>query len=256
MTDLYLKYILLKYAPINGSGIVYTDLINPIRYWLSSYLLEMKTSGSVAKNTAIHGKSDVDFLISIHKNFPYTLENTYNDLYELIRRCPNVKNIKKQRVSIGFQYKGFDVDLVPAIKDLGNTNYHKLYVNEPNKKWILTNIHNNISYVIKYRRFDEIRLIKIWKKCLGLDFPSIYIEMIVIDTLLYYPYDNLSANFQTVLNCLANVNFLNKRFVDISNSNNIISDSIDYRDKLKISRAAQDSLRMFRLNLSWNGIIH
>jgi tRNA nucleotidyltransferase (CCA-adding enzyme) len=152
----YLKSVLTKYEPLNASQLVYRDFLGIVETWAGGryprgYLLEMILSGSSAKGTAIHGVSDIDFLISLHNSIHNsrlsTLADVYESLYEEFKRH-QFENIRKQKVSIGISFRGFDLDLVPAIKDLGNTNYHKLYINRSDKKYIQTNIKKNIDYVI------------------------------------------------------------------------------------------------------------
>lgn len=218
----------------------------------------MILSGSSAKGTAIHGSSDIDFLISLHNSIRNsrltTLADVYESLYEEFKRH-QFTNIRRQRVSIGISYRGFDLDFVPAIKDLGNTNYHKLYVNRPDKKYVQTNIKRNIDYVINSRRAKEIKLIKIWRKCNQLDFPSIYLEMFVIEALKYRPYERLSGNVMHVLSQLSE-KLQTLRIEDISNSNNIISDLLRLDDKQAIIYKARQSLEGFNKTFSWRGVIY
>ena len=257
--NLYLTNLLNNYHPRNDRGLTYNTFQPLIQQWANQDFLGMTVSGSLAKDTAIRGKSDLDFLISLRKDDKdnsRTLKNVYWELYDLVDQSGLVQNLRDQRVSIGFQFYGFDIDFVPAIKDKGNTNFHKLYVNQPNKRWIKTNIRRNINYVLSSKRCSEIRLLKIWRKCLQIDFPSVYLEMATINCLKHSRYDELSNNLEKALQYFANISFLSDKYYDLSNSNNIISDSLSISEKQKVLKAAQNTLSRFQSSDSWESILY
>jgi hypothetical protein len=98
-------------------------------------------------------------------------------------------------------------------------------------------------------RIKEIKLTKIWRQLHGLDFPSFYLELAVIDCLEGRSYSNLSGNFWEVLRFLAN-EFPSKRYLDPSNTNNVISDDINLTEKRKIQATANTS----RAEKTWGEI--
>ena len=95
----------------------------------------------------------------------------------------------------------------------------------------------------KFRKNNEIKIIKIWAKLNNLDFPSIYLEHIVIEALKgkYKGSDYLEGNVVSVFQFIIN-NLLTTRIVDISNTNNIISDDLTYNEKQLIISQARNSL--------------
>ncbi|NBV99587.1 MAG: hypothetical protein EBR67_08800, partial [Proteobacteria bacterium] len=92
-----------------------------------------------------------------------------------------------------------------------------------------------------------IKLLKIWRELNKLDFPSIYLEYLLIKDVLLYKSknsNNLGANFFHVLQTLAQNtnNCLYSRLIDPANSNNVLSDLLTKQEKEKIISAAQKSI--------------
>lgn len=247
----YLYTILEKYEPMDSSQNVYRLFYPTISKWAGSYLNEMVLSGSSAKGTAIRGINDVDYLISLHNSIldKYSLERIYDSLYKEISSINVCTNVRKQRVSIGLTYQGVDIDFTPAVKDKGNTNYHKLYVNERNKRWVQTNIQKHIDYVKWSGRTNEIKLTKIWRMLHRLEFPSIYLESVIIENLKGRNFYSLTDTFIAVLEYL-NKSFVYDTYYDISNTNNKLSDSLTMIEKQHIANIA-----MRCLNLNWNQVL-
>lgn len=239
----YLLNIINKYIASQISDIILRNtlqgLLLEIQQWANIYLLDIYTSGSRAKGTAIKGNSDIDFLISLSSTTPGTLCEIYDSLYNWL----NTKGyqVRKQNVSLGIAYYGYNIDLVPAQKQSGHTNYHSLYCRKRNS-WMQTNIQQHINYVINSGRINEIKIIKIWAKLHKLDFPSIYLEHIVIDALKGKNKGNdyLGRNVMTVFQYIVD-NLLTARVIDISNSNNIISDELTQNEKAVIVNNAKES---------------
>ena len=84
----YLLEIINKYTSSQNSDIIkisLSTLLYDVQLWANGYLLDIITSGSRAKGTAIKGSSDIDFLISLSyhaSSFLCTLY--YNDgLYQI-----------------------------------------------------------------------------------------------------------------------------------------------------------------------------
>jgi len=158
-------------------------------------------------------------------------------LYDRMRNS-GYQSARKQHVSIHVAHKGIEVDLVPAKHLGGNTGDHWLYVNKSNRERTQTNVNNHINLVKKSGRVSEIILTKIWRQNHGLDFPSFYLELVVIAA-LKSKHLGLAKNFWSVLEYLSN-NFLSARFIDPANSNNVVSDDLTNLEKKTIvSRAAQ-----------------
>ena len=239
----YLLNIINKYiaSPISDITIHSTlqTLLIEIQQWANIYLLDIYTSGSRAKGTAIKGNSDIDFLISLSSLTPGTLCEIYNSLYSWL--SARGYQVRKQNVSLGITYYGYNIDLVPARKQPGHTNDHSLYCRKRNS-WMQTNIQQHINYVINSGRINEIKIIKIWAKLHKLDFPSIYLEHIVIGALKGKNKGNdyLGRNVMCVFQYIID-NLLAARVIDISNSNNTISDDLTQSEKISIVNKAKES---------------
>ncbi|MBI5778905.1 MAG: nucleotidyltransferase [Planctomycetes bacterium] len=251
--DEYVGSIISKYKMIPlVSSLVASNvrqLISPmIREWGGVYLLDISLSGSCAKGTAVKGSTDVDLFISLSSNTPGTLKDIYDNLYDYLegkRYSP-----RRQNVSIGIKHSTLSVDLIPARKQSGNTNNHSLWKNKK-KTWTQTNIQRHIDKVKNSDRIDEIVATKIWRNLNGLDFPSFYLELSVLNALYNKNIGQIANNFLTVLQYLKD-DLTGTQVVDPANSANIISDDLTLLEKLKISNAAGNSL----LSANWGRIIY
>lgn len=255
---MYLQQILQKYQArdlVNYSAAI-SQLKSILREWASSCYVDVLDSGSRAKGTAISIASDVDYLISLSSNCNENsggLKNIYDLLYEKLKT--NYRDIRKQNVSIRLNINGLEVDVTPARKQTGNTNDHWLYVSKLDTRK-QTNIQKHINDVSRSGRINEIKLLKVWRELNKLDFPSIYLEYLVINNILLNKskdITNLGSNVWYVLNELAKdfENPLSARIVDPANSANILSDLLDQTEKNKIISAAKLATRQS----NWNKII-
>lgn len=241
--DEYLQSMLAKYYVSTNSGSqgyqTAQKIIPYLKEWSDSCLNEIKFSGSYAKGTAVRGSADIDLFISLIPNTDGSLQ----ELYENLNRFLFSKGFhpQKQNVSIKINENGMNVDIIPAKKREGNTNYHSVWMNRQNT-WTQTNIDLHINHVSQSGRLDEIKLTKIWRNLNNLDFPSFYLELIVLRALNGAYRSQLAKNFYSVLEFLQNY-LVNTRIEDPSNSNNIISDDLSTSAKQIIVNAASTSLR-------------
>ncbi|KGK85912.1 hypothetical protein DP73_17660 [Desulfosporosinus sp. HMP52] len=250
--DEYVRNIISKYKVVGDIGLytqllVLNPLIETIKEWAGDCLNEIKISGSRAKGTAINISSDIDLFISLKSKTDNTLKEIYDSLYDYVKS----KGIdcRKQNVSIGINYKTHSIDLVPGKKHTGNTNDHSLYRSKKNT-WTQTNINKHIKLVKDSGRLEEIVLMKVWRKLHNLDFPSIYLELIVIDALTNKNKNQPSKNFLTVLDFLVS-SIVEKKVFDPANTNNEISDDLYKYEKEIIAKKAKES----RNQKHWEDII-
>ncbi len=235
----YLASVIKKYQVDSGKAFTYYNFFLPqIQEWAGSDLRDVKISGSSAKGTAIRNGTDVDIFISITSATAHTLGNIYETLFNYM----DAKGFKvrKQNVSLGITYNNDKIDLVPARRIDQYGREHNLYVRKLGT-WRQTNIDAHISKVQGSNRINEIRLTKIWRDLNNLDFPSFYLELIVIEALSGKLYNDLANNFLTVLQYLAS-SFPSRLVIDPANSANRISDLLSDSEKKKIASAAQVSL--------------
>src|SRR5688572_23746233 len=161
---------------MNALGVVVPSL----RQWASRYLNSIGPSGSFAKGTGVAGTTDLDVFISLRNDVPANLQEIYESLYSWSAKQNWIP--RRQNVSIGISWLGTKVDLVPGKKQANPTTDHSIWRNKQST-WRQTNVETHIARVRGSGRVNEIRALKIWRRSQGLDFPSFYLELTVIDAL-------------------------------------------------------------------------
>ncbi|QQS22734.1 nucleotidyltransferase domain-containing protein [bacterium] len=242
--DTYINSVLDKYKT-NGLTVFLSPtvayIINPIKAivstWAGGQLKAIELSGSFAKGTATALSTDADLFISLKSDTTQSLKDIYKMLYN--RMKANGYSVREQNVSIGVTVNNFKVDLVPAVHRGGLTRDHSLYRRKADT-WTQTNIYKHIDLVKNSKRLDEIRALKIWRTLNGLDFPSFYLELTVIEALKGHGFNKPGQNLLTVLDYIAN-KFTYARVVDPSNTNNIISDELTAGEKQTIANLAKNT---------------
>ena len=246
--DEYLDKILDKYvvdiAKAEAAG---QTVYKTIENWANTYLVQAEFSGSIAKGTGISIGIDADIFISLSSTTPDTLAQIYASLYTAVTNAGYIA--KKQNVSIGITVNGCKVDLVPAKRQSQNGNDHSLYRSKA-KTWTKTNVTTHINHVKNSNRIKEIKLTKIWRELHNLDFPSFYLEMVVIEALKGSTSVNLANNFNKVLDFLKD-EFTAKIYIDPANSYNTISDDLTLSEKKLIATQAEVS----RNKAYWENIV-
>jgi hypothetical protein len=204
-------------------------------------------SGSFAKGTANDSGTDIDLFISLSDSTPNTLKEIYDSLFKAL--SDNGYSPKRQNVSINIRVGGYDVDLVPAKRQNGYTSDHSLYRRRADT-WTKTNVGVHIAHVTGAGRISESRILKLWRNQKGLDFPSFYLELTVIDALQGQLFGSLSDNVWKVFAYLRD-SFEPARVVDPANAANIVSDDLTTAEKAKIKAAAKLALSA----ATWNQIV-
>lgn len=239
MPQNYVNMVLAKHAVDPQLATKYYEFFKPyIEDWAKNCLSQVKISGSSKKGTAVANGTDVDLFISLSS----TTNNTLKEIYDYLFDYLNGKGFKvrKQNVSIGVDYNGYQIDLVPAKRQGPHGNDHSLYVSKKNI-WTKTNIDTHAVKVLGSNRLDEIKLTKIWRNQQGLDFPSFYLELLVIDALKHHTVGDTANNFLKVLQFIID-NIETRTYMDPANTNNCISDQIDLATKRRIAHAASSSI--------------
>jgi len=234
----YLLSIIKKYSipKEERTRILYKvkALWSEIRKWNNQYIIEIIPSGSFAKETVIKGSAiDLDLLISLKNQTPFTLKEIYESLYEHLYHsyCP-----RKQNVSIRIVFNGIKVDLVPAQRQ---PYPHSIYVSKFDT-WTKTNIHKHINIIKNSPHKNIIILLKIWCHLHKLDFPSFLLELTVLEAIKKKPIFLIDRNFLTVLKYIIE-EFYYAKIYDPANTNNIVSDTISDNQKLQIIQMARSS---------------
>lgn len=241
--DQYVESILAKYAVQRGSTSPAERLgaavAAPLSEWAGQQLNALVYSGSYAKETGVHGVSDVDVFISLKSDTTNTLQEIFDGLYSLAQK--QGWSPRQQNVSVGVTVNGARGDLVPGKVQAGYKNYHSLYLRKRGS-WTQTNVALHVDTVRNSGRLKEIRAIKIWRMLHGLDFPSLYLELFSIGALAGRSRSTLAENvlhaLQTIGSSLATT-----RIVDPANTNNILSDDLTQAEKQRIAAQAAQSAR-------------
>lgn len=246
----YLEKILWKYRARDLSA--YSNSISNLKgilqTWANTCYLNILDSGSKAKGTAISLASDVDYLVSLSSSCNENsggLEGIYDSLYSKLSSIYN--GVRKQNVSVRINLNGLMVDVTPARKQPGNTNDHWLYVSKLNTRK-QTNIQKHISDISNSGRTNEVKILKVWRELNKLEFPSIYLEYLMVNVMLKnYPtgLDKLGSNAWHVLTELAKYsdNPLDTNLVDPANSGNILSDLLTQSEKSIVKNTAREAIK-------------
>lgn len=249
-SDQYLRNILARehvdtglYSPVRS---VVTALSPMLIRWGNGFLLGVDPSGSFAKGTCNRNGTDIDLFLSLSSSTPDTLSQVRNSLGNCLLQ--NGYQYRDQNVSLGINVAGYQVDLVPGTRQSQYGGDHSLFRRKANT-WTKTNIQTHINVVRGSGRTDEIRVLKLWRDQKGLDFPSIYLELAILEALHGKPLGRLSENVVDALRFFSS-NLVSKRIVDPANSNNVISDDLSALDKQKVALAARQALAG-----NWSGII-
>jgi hypothetical protein len=214
--------------------------------WGNGFLLGIDPSGSFAKGTGNRRGTDIDLFLSLSSNTPDTLSQVRNSLGTCLNQ--HGYQFRDQNVSLGIVVAGYQVDLVPGTRQSQYGGDHSLFRRKANT-WTKTNIQTHINLVRGSGRTAEIRVLKLWRDQKGLDFPSIYLELAIIEALRGKPLGRLSENVADALRFFES-SLVSKRIIDPANTNNVISDDLSVSDKQKVAAVAKQALAG-----NWNGLI-
>jgi len=250
--DEYLLQILLReavdtgiFSPVRSVQAILEPFI---REWANKFLVSITPSGSFAKGTANKSSTDIDLFISLSPETKEALKEIYESLFKMLDEKGYAP--KRQNVSIKVRVDGYDVDLVPGKHQGYFSDDHSLY-RRRSDSWIKTNIQTHINQVTAAGWISETRIIKLWRDQKRLDFPSIYLELVVIKALASsFCKSSLAADAWKVFQFLAS-DFPSARIQDPANTNNIVSDDLSVRERALIKAAAARALQA----KTWNEIV-
>lgn len=239
--DQYVESVLAKYqvqrGQMSAAEQLGTVVARPIRTWASRYLNGLHYTGSYAKETGVHGVSDVDVFISLRSDTPDSLKDIYSSLLSVANE--QGWSPRQQSVSIGVTINGTRGDLVPGKLQAGYQSYHSLYLRKRDS-WTQTNVSLHVETVRSSGRLREIRAVKIWRMLHGLDFPSLYLELFVVQALSGRSQHALADNVLVALQKIG-LSLSSTRVMDPANTNNVLSDDLTMPEKERIARLASQS---------------
>ena len=178
----YLEGVLTRHQPKPNliASLATTVVISSLRQWAAEWLNGISYIGSVPKGTAISETTDLDIFVSLKPNTPFTLQEIYENLFNWATNQHWAP--RRQNVSIGINSLGAKIDVVPARQQQGFTYYHSLWKHKA-QTWTQTAPAIHVNRVRDSGRAREIRMLKIWRKNQHLDFPSFYLELMVLEAL-------------------------------------------------------------------------
>ena len=239
--DEYLLSVLKKYevqhGPDSTAEQVATLIAPKIQRWAGEWLAALSYSGSYAKQTAVHGVTDVDLFISLKPEMPGTLKKIYDELFTLATL--HGWNPRRRDMAIGVAINGITLDLIPGRMQTGYENYHDLY-------WLRsdalrqTDVNLHVDTVAKSHRHREIQAVKIWRHIHQLDWPSLYIDFFVINALIGRDTDSLSLNVLHTLDTIGET-LETTCIVDPANLDNALSLDLTPQEKKTIADQAKKS---------------
>ncbi len=202
-------------------------------------------NGSITKDTSIYG-SDIDIQIPFKRNSG-SIENVYNSVSDFIFDefdDEKLVGIRVQKHSIGLEFNIENeikrIDVIP-LRQIDN-NSGDTYLYENNTGFFEKPTYKKTNYLkqLKTLQFSAkekkiIRLLKVWKVENNLKLKSIHIEFLVKKAFekKQIPY-GIEKCLLEIINFLAdNIMFI--KIIDPANTNNIISNSLTYKEKESIS---------------------
>ncbi|MFH1020454.1 MAG: nucleotidyltransferase, partial [Pseudomonadota bacterium] len=201
--DEYILSILKKYTvprgPESAAEQTASRIAPKIQRWAGDWLASLSYSGSYAKQTAVHGGTDVDLFISLKPEMPGTLKKIHDELFTLA--ALHGWNPRRRDVSIGISINGLNLDLIPGRIQAGDESYHDLYWFKSDSRR-QTNVNLHVDTVAKSHRLGEIQAIKRWRHIHQLDWPSLYLELFVMNALTGRGTDSLAHNLLHALDSI------------------------------------------------------
>lgn len=208
---------------------------------------ELYPGGAFEKGTANATGRAIDFVASFPPTTNRTISTLYEGLFEAIAGL-GYEPVRRD-VSFAFTLKGAVVDLIPARRETMTSDMHELWVPRLSRA-IKTNPTQHILDTASGWRREEIRVLKVWRDQLDLDFPSFYLELSVLAALRRRPPATLAENVWAVFGYLETL-FPARSVLDPVNANNIVSDLLGPAEKEAVRKAAAYA----RAGRAWSEII-
>jgi hypothetical protein len=208
-----------------------------VKEWGTNYLSGMTPSGAYAKGTALSLCTDIDILITLKPIPGMEMRNVFWNLFEFLTG----RNLQPEAHSVAMRvrHKGLKVDLIPACLMDGNPHEHTLH--NDSEAGIRTDVGRHAHLVSSSGRAQEICAMKIWRERNSLDFPSLYLELTVLEALAGQRFGQLADNVLAVLRYIAGR--LRKATVrDPANEDNVISDILTANEKELLAKAARKAV--------------
>jgi hypothetical protein len=237
----YATAIVEKYRVVADTGSPAhraADAVIPVlKRWGKEYLRGITLSGAYAKNTAITLSSHVDVLVALNPVPDMEMKKIFWNLFEHLTDQdlrPRTRN-----VSIQLESKGLLVDVIPAYRDAKSSG--NVLFNKRSGAAVHTDVARHVHLIANSGRQQEICALKLWRERNTLDFPSLYLELTVLQALEVERFGQLADNVLAVLRHLSN-RFERTVVRDPANPDNILSDDLSADAKKTIAKAARNAI--------------
>lgn len=191
--------------------------------------------GSYKKKTMIKASYDLDLVLYWPSNSPYSLQRLYRAAESVLDK--NWRKIIKKRVGLEIPFQGdFHIDVIPGKFSSKDEKYAYLYNKDTGGRF-QTSIDIQVKYVLKHRRQDAIRLMKLWKKRKDVPIKTFILEICVIEGCKGIDRSKLESQLLAAFRYIRD-NIQTSRMVDPANSNNIVSDDLTIEQKNRIKKLA------------------
>lgn len=241
VTDQYIASIVEKYhvdAEVGSAAHRAADELIPIiKRWGKQHVSGIILSGAYAKNTAVGVSSDVDVLVTLNPIPGIEINNLFWKFFEYLLQ-ENLQP-RARAVSIQVAIHGHNVDLIPSYRERGTSS--DILYNKRSGKEAHTEVARHVHLIANSGRQQEICAFKIWRERNRLEFPSLYLELVVLRTLDSKNFGKLADNMEAVLRFLGN-RFEGAIVRDPVNSANVVSNDLSEKEKKAIAKAARDTL--------------
>jgi hypothetical protein len=239
--DQYAASIVEKYHVDADSGSpahrAAEQVIPLLKEWGKPYLQGITLSGAYAKNTAVSLSSHVDVLVVLNSVPGMEIKGIFWNLFQFL--TDHDLRPHTHTVSIQVPKKEMLVDVIPACRDRASAG--DTLFNKKSGAAVQTDIAQHVHLVANSGRQQEICALKVWRERAGLDFPSFYLELTVLQALEGERFGQLADNVTTALRYIAN-RFEATVVRDPANCDNVISNELSVAEKKAIAKAARAAL--------------
>ena len=211
------------------------EVIPLLQEWGKQYLQGLTLSGAYAKNTAITLSSHVDVLIALNPVPGMEMKSLFWNLFTYL--TDRDLRPRTRCVSMQVPCRGLMVDLIPMCRERDGD----ALFNKKSGKAVHTDVAEHTHLIGNSGRQQEICALKIWRERSELVFPTLYLELTVLQALAEQRFGQLADNVLQVLRYLAN-RFEQARVCDPANRENVLSDDLTVAEKKAIAKAARDAL--------------
>lgn len=251
MSDEYIRSIILKHNLPAGKDTktkkALEELTPKIRTWAGNVLENIRPIGSYAKGTGVTGSSEIDLLITLDVHTCGTLKDLTDNLFSYLQA--NNFYPQRKQYSIRLIFLNTSVELFLSRSPATGSPNNVLY-NSITNTCLETKTQTHTELILKSDRTEEIQAAKIWRNLTGLKFPTVYLELTVLNALFNRKKNRLEKNFLNVMDYLME-GFLEDTVTDPANPKNIISDLLTGEEKKAIAAAA----KIARNQADWSNII-